>query len=357
MDIYNHRSGLHRLKEAAMSADSLRIGYIGGSITQEAPKTNWPEYVSAWLKARYPQKWIYAENVGIGATGSNFASLRFDSEMAQRGCDIIFVEFAVNDSVKSSEFRMRTREGLVRKILAKTDADIVFVYTSMDNMYDDMRDGRLPQSIADFEAIAEHYGIGSVWMGKKAFDMVGQGLLRLEEWLPDALHPQWAGSRIYAQAVIEFLSDELDGTAQGEKIKRDTPALNAFNWENGRLIPFEQIQTQGPWIIKSVYERDLGHVLFTSSFEAKASFHCRCRALAVCMLYGNICAGLRYRLNGGEWQVMKQDILPWMGLCNYLYHDMLIDSDEEADYFVELEPEKIPGSTGLNVSIVHIGIV
>ena len=42
MQICNHRSALVKLKQAVESRDSIRIGYIGGSITQEAAKSNWP---------------------------------------------------------------------------------------------------------------------------------------------------------------------------------------------------------------------------------------------------------------------------------------------------------------------------
>ncbi|HEX2948401.1 MAG TPA: hypothetical protein VHV83_02335, partial [Armatimonadota bacterium] len=61
--------------------------------------------------------------------------------------------------------------------------------------------GQMPASIREFEELADHYGIPSVWMGLHAFNDVKAGRMRWEEWLPDGLHPQDRGSYSYAQSV------------------------------------------------------------------------------------------------------------------------------------------------------------
>lgn len=357
MQIYNHRGTLVRFRQAIATRDSIRIGYIGGSITQEAAKHNWPEYVSAWLKDAYPEKRVYAKNIGIGGTGSDCAVFRYDWEMRGSECDVIFVEFAVNDAGLDAELRMRSREGLLRKILKSTDADVVFVYTFCEDFYQDMREGGVPKSIADFEALAAHYGVGSVWMSKLAFDMVCAGRLRWEEWLPDGLHPQSAGSRIYAQAVIDFLREELAQATTGNALCRTAAPFNPLNWEGARTIPFEQMQTQGNWIVKSLYDYDLRQVLYTTAVGAKLSFRCTCRSLQVGMLFGSVCGVVKYRIDGGEWKLNAREAAPWMGACNWLYTFSLLDMDEEAEHTVELMNEKAAGVAGTNLYLAYIGIV
>ena len=358
MNIVNHRKGLTRLKSAIASKDSLRIGYIGGSITEEPLKHNWPEYVSAWAKDTYPDKRIYAENIGIGGTGSELAVFRFDWELADKDCDIIFIEFAVNDYWMPTSLRERTREGLVRKILAKTNADIVFVYTYIQDLYDDMMAGVVPETIAEFERIAEHYGIGSVWMAKRAFDSMTRGMISFEEWLPDGLHPASTGSRLYASAVIDYLAEETASDANAsDGIDRDTPPLHPQNWENAKVLPFESLNAQGNWIIKSMYNRDIRYALYTSSTTAALSFSCRCRTVVMCRLFGSRCCGaVKYRINGGEWQTDSREALEWMGAADWMYQINLADSEEEQDYFVEIRGEKTDvGGSGLYIT--HIGII
>ena len=75
--------------------------------------------MAAWVKNKAIDKPVFIENIGIGATGSDIAAFRFDWEMADKDCDLIFVEFAVNDESLDTHLRNRSREGLVRKILQK----------------------------------------------------------------------------------------------------------------------------------------------------------------------------------------------------------------------------------------------
>lgn len=129
-----------RLKEG-----NLTIGFIGGSITDARPRHNWPEPVIAWFADRFPDARIIVENAAIGATGSDLAVFRAERELIGRGCDLVFVDFAVNDNGEASEKRMRTREGLTRKLLKGQSRDIVYVYTYCQEMYESMLQGGIPE--------------------------------------------------------------------------------------------------------------------------------------------------------------------------------------------------------------------
>ncbi|MCL6444234.1 MAG: SGNH/GDSL hydrolase family protein, partial [Alicyclobacillus sp.] len=177
-----------------MARGRLTVGFIGGSITDARPGHNWPEGVLAWLVERYPNVRIVVENAAIGATGSDLAVFRADRDLVRHNCDLVFVEFAVNDMGLAAERRYRTREGLLRKILKSGRTDVVVVYTYAQDMYEDMMHNRVPASIAEFEELAAHYGLPSVWMGLYALDEVKRGRMKWEEWLPDGLHPTQRGS-------------------------------------------------------------------------------------------------------------------------------------------------------------------
>lgn len=355
MEIFNHRGGLVRFRDAVNNRGSVRVGFIGGSITQECVKINWPEFVAAWVKNAAGNKPVYIENMGIGGTGSDIAAFRFDREMASKDCDLIFVEFAVNDEEFDTHLRRRSREGLVRKILSKTRADIVFVYTYIQSMLPDMMADRTPKSIAEFEEIAQHYEIGSVWMAKSAFDMVNEGLMSFENFLGDGLHPNQLGSGIYANAVIQFLSREMSLTSAAAP--RSVQPLYADNWEKASVVPFEQITTKGCWYIRSLYNYDFRHTLYTSSLTAVASVTCKCKTMVVCRLHGTRCGMFKYRIDGGEWITEKKDVAVWMGGADYPWQIVLIDDTKESEHTVEFMCEKTERECGSSLYIAYIGIV
>ncbi|HEX2950404.1 MAG TPA: SGNH/GDSL hydrolase family protein, partial [Armatimonadota bacterium] len=195
-----YRSGLQRTR-AKLAQGTLTIGYIGGSITDGRAVHNWPYPVTGWFADRFPTVRICEENAAIGATGSPLAAFRAQHDLIDRNCDLVFVEYAVNDNGLPSDERRRTREGLLRQLLAGEGRDIIIVYTYCQDMYADMVAGQIPVSIREFEELADHYGIPSVWMGLHAFNDVKAGRMRWEEWLPDGLHPQDRGSYSYAQSV------------------------------------------------------------------------------------------------------------------------------------------------------------
>ncbi|GAG09786.1 unnamed protein product, partial [marine sediment metagenome] len=208
MVVHQYRGGLGRTL-AALADGAATLGFAGGSITDPRAGHNWPEAVIAWFVETFPDVRFSVENMAIGATGSESAIFRAQRDLIDRGCDLVFIEYAVNDVGMSTEKRGRTREGLLRKLLAGEGRDVVLAYTFGRAMYDDMLDGRVPDTIAEFEQLGEHYNLGSVWMGLHTLREVQAGRMRWEHWMPDGVHPQLRGSLSYAQSVIEFCRREL----------------------------------------------------------------------------------------------------------------------------------------------------
>lgn len=355
MNIINHRGGLVRFRDAINNKSSVKIGYIGGSITAEAAKYNWPETVNAWIKNRAGKKNVYAYNAGIGGTGSDIGVFRFDRELADKDCDLIFVEFAVNDDALDHTMRARSREGLIRKILSGTNADIVIVYTFIQSMLEDMQAGKVPKSIADFEKIAEHYNIGSVWMAKKAFDHMNDGFVSTERILRDGLHPNELGSYLYASAVTEFLDEEIKLTSK--PVVRDLEPVDKYNWQDAKIVPFENMQADGGWYIRSLYNYDFRNVLYTSSLDASLTVKAKCRTMVLCRLYGTDCSVMQYRLDGGEWKTVKKDVAGWMGGSGWPFQTLVMDEDEQKEHIIEIKGIKDSRECGSSFYLAYVGIV
>jgi hypothetical protein len=128
LQVVRRRRGLRRVARR-LREGALTVGFLGGSITDPRPGYNWPEPIISWFLNRFPGVRLSVENAAIGATGSALAVFRAQRDIIGRHCDLVFVEYAVNDHDVPSEARMRSREGLIRKLLGGEGRDVVLVHT------------------------------------------------------------------------------------------------------------------------------------------------------------------------------------------------------------------------------------
>lgn len=297
MDIIQRRGGLPRFR-SAIESGRLRLGFIGGSITEFASYRGWTEAFVGGLMQMIPDVAISVRNAGVGGTGSHYGAFRVERDIISKKCDLVFIEFAVNDRGQEKNYRMRAREGLIRKLI-KADCDVVIVYTYCREMYEPMMNGEVPDTIAEFETLAEHYGLSSVWMGKYAFDEFRNGLMRFEEWLPDGLHPQSRGSYSYAQSVLKFIEPELTGDSPRAPFPEP---LMKDNWENCEIIPFDDIKWCKPWRLRDNSRFHIrNEYLDTSAAGAKLTFDFEGSGAALVLMKGVMAAFFKYRIDGGEW--------------------------------------------------------
>jgi len=343
----------------ALDRGELRLGFIGGSIT--APYYNtWPEGVISWFTEKFPHVRLHVENVAIGATGTMLGVFRAQRDLIARGCDLVFVEYAVNDRGVERASRRRTQEGLVRKLLAGAGHDVVFTYTYCPEFYADMAAGRAPESIGDLDEIAAHYGLGSVWMGLRAFNENRLGRLRWEEWLPDGLHPKERGSWSYACAVREFLEKELLGPAKSESSAPVLPApLDSAHWEHAETLPFDRVTLTGPWTLRRCQHWWADQILETAAVGARLEFEFEGRALCLGFDFGKSASEFRYRLDGGEWIVVARDRPSWCPESNWFRIHPISENLPAGKHRILLEV--VHGDraecTGTNFRLALIGFV
>lgn len=336
--VHTHRHGLTRT-QTALAQGELRIGFLGGSIT--APyRTTWPEGVIAWFTEHFPKVRLHATNVGIGATGSMSGCVRVEEDLIRRECDLVFVEYAVNDREVERGLRRRTQEGLIRKLLAGKGRDVVMTYTYCQDFYEDMAAGRVPESIRDLEEVANHYRLGSAWMGLYAWNEVRVGRMRWEEWLPDRLHPASRGSWSYANCVNEFLHSELIAAPNPMAIpvgdRRPAP-LDPGHWETAQTLPFAKIAIYGPWVIRTSNHWFAAEMLETVTIGAKLSFPFTGRGVCMGFDFGKTSSEFRYRFDGGDWREAKRERLDWCPESGWYRHHLLSEDLPYGEHFLELE--------------------
>jgi lysophospholipase L1-like esterase len=362
LNIFNHRKTLVKTIKAIKNK-KLTIGFIGGSITDSRNRNRWPESVIAWFTDTFPDVKVIVENAAIGATGSDLAVFRVERDIIERKCDLVFIEFAVNDNEQPTEKRMRTREGLLRKLLILGESDLVLTYTFMMDMYEDMINNRVPPSIKEFEILAEHYNISSVWMGLYALNEVIKGLIRWEEWLPDGLHPESRGSYVYGQSVIRFLEKELlnKNLEYINEINYKIPKpYNINNWEKSYILPLYKVNLKGPWTLRRCTTFQwIDQVLDTSAIGAGLSFSFIGRALVLGFDFGKTSAEFMYKLDDGEWIEVERDRPDWCGDEGW-YRITYIGDDfdyKEHKFKLKVIHGNRPECKGTNLRLAMIGVV
>lgn len=360
MDIFQHRNPLWRTRQA-LQKGSLTLGFMGGSISDSRAGWNWPEPVIRWFKATYPYVRLRVENGAIGATGSDLAVFRAEETLLHPDCDLVFVEYAVNDGSLPPELRSRTQEGLIRKLLQDPGRDVLLTYTYAQDFYSDMLGDRQPPTIAGLERLGEHYGLGSVWMSLFALREVMSGLMRWEEWLPDGLHPQAYGSLSYGRSVIAFMQQELAADTAIATTRPELPKpLNPRHWGNATLLPLEQVQTHGPWTLRRWYGCPfMREVWDTAAVGASMEFDFIGRGLVLGFDFGNQSAELAYRLDDGAWQQTQRERFDWAGLTGWFRVEHIADDLTDGPHHFEMRVVhgNRPECKGTDMRLALIGIV
>ncbi len=204
-----NRGNWERIKKVMRRAEAggkLTVGFIGGSITQDAGAScheNCYAYcVYQWWKKNFPKAEITYVNAGIGATTSHFGAARVQSDLLDAKPDFIVVEFSVNDNdiegIDETDLFRETYEGLVRRIYgSEWEPALLLVHNVR---YDD---GGSAEEI--HSEIGKAYELPCVSMRKSVYPLIKEGKVPIADLSQDNLHPNDQGHRILAALITSFL--------------------------------------------------------------------------------------------------------------------------------------------------------
>lgn len=347
---------------AALARGELTVGFLGGSITAPQTGTRWPEPLVAWLADAVPGLRLRIENAALGATGSDLAVFRAGPDILARGCHLVFVEFSVNDWDQPTGRRNRSREGLLRQ-LAAAPVDVAVVHTHRPEFRPDLEAGRVPASIAEFELLAEHYGVSSVWAGLHALREVARGLMAWHEWLPDGLHPEHRGSLAYAQAVVPLLKRELPGAQLGAGPGR--PAVlpaprDPQAWERVGRVPWAEVRLGGPWTLRRWSGcPGMDEVIHCTAPGATLAFGFEGRGLLLGFDFGRTSSEVRWRLDGGPWRQTRRERPGWVGESGWYRPELMADDLSPGRHAFELETVHggAEGCRAVNTTLGLLGVL
>jgi len=218
-----------------------------------------------WLKSYYNNQNISGFNAALSATDSKFGVFRLNNHLLDKDdYDLIFVEFAVNDGDGSSSNTEKSMEGIVRKIWQKNpNTDICFVYTLKSSFLTDINAGKMNQSTSKMDSIASYYKIPSICWGVECAKMLASDTVVFYatkynyltsknssgQWVftQDNTHPSTFGHSVYTNVLSKNLK-KIDNIAETfyHEIK---PALLSDNYENSKMIPFQDADNHGMSVI------------------------------------------------------------------------------------------------------------
>lgn len=191
---------LSRVMERAESGEDITIAYVGGSITEGyAVGARVPQCFASLSAAEFETNYcaggkVICQNNGLSGTPSVLGFLRAESEVLPAQPDLIFLEFAVNDSM--DEVCTKAYESLVRTCLeAPNEPAVILLFTYMEN-------GHCCQDAQ--QAIGEYYDLGMISVRDALKEDLDSGLLPWHEYGSDDVHPSAAGHRLIADMIAYY---------------------------------------------------------------------------------------------------------------------------------------------------------
>jgi lysophospholipase L1-like esterase len=288
------------------------IAYFGGSITagagaSDSSKTSWRALTTTWFRRQYPQSQITEVDAAIGGTGSDFGAFRLQRDVLDKKPDLVFVEFAVNDTGTPENTVNRAMEGIVRHIrTADPTTEICFVYTLAQSMLPDFKQGRLPRTIFLHDVIAAHYHISAVNVGAVAAEKINSGALTWAEFSKDVCHPTDAGYALYTDTLTSFLAQQTLHISRPPVPYKLTIPLEPRAWSNGQMSPSSTLTpAKRGWRVEPALP---GHGDVIASNDPAAEpleFRFTGYTIGICYLLGPDTGNLDYRVDAGEWQPLR----------------------------------------------------
>ena len=188
---------------AAQSGEDITIAYIGGSITEGLDVTPAERYVTLSYH-EFEDNYcnggkVTCVNAGLSGTPSNLGVLRLQRDVLDYEPDIVFVEFAVNDSQDFQE--KQCFESMIRTILEQeNEPAVVLIFNRTENGY-------TCQSVMGLTGM--YYSLPMISVNNAITTELEEGRLTWREYSNDTVHPNANGHRMTAD-FIAYLFEQVD---------------------------------------------------------------------------------------------------------------------------------------------------
>lgn len=382
------RDGIARSAAKLAAGGDFTVAYLGGSITLQR---GWRVKYTDWLQKRFPKARVKGVCAGLSGTGSGVGVFRMDEEVLAHDPDLLFVEFATNDTYINPTTVRRAMEGIVRKTWRRNpETDIVFVYTIADHMTNCYLRGECPRAASVHESVADRYGVPSLCFGVRVADLLKRGKLvmglnaeafpvpaetpdradRVAKHLAetgrilfaaDGTHPTDAGHELYLQTFASAFDRLIAPRPANRAARLDGAHLDAANYERAKFVPIEEGMLVGKgW---SVLPKDdalakrfggrMGAIWQSAEVGDSIRFRFRGSSFGAYDLIGPDGCRLEVRIDGRRqakawdrfnvWTKKKHLLLPEypFGSCEEGVHDVELRIAPRVDGATSFRPSKL----------------
>jgi hypothetical protein len=195
---------MERFFEKAGSRKTLRIAFLGGSVTQghfsSRQDLRYSTLFCRFVQRAFPNLDTVIEiNAGVTATGSRYGASRAAEDILSQNPDMIVLEHAVNDNQNGTDARLQaTFEGVVRQSL-KYDPDVPVLTLFTSNPI-----GGNAQAI--HAPVAAHYGVPMISYRDAIWPYVAEGRLTFDDIFYDMLsHPNDGGMAVAGHLLYTYV--------------------------------------------------------------------------------------------------------------------------------------------------------
>ena len=200
---------------AAQNGEDITIAYIGGSITEGLDVGYTERYVT--LSAREFEEaycnggTVTCVNAGLSGTPSNLGLVRLQKDVLDQKPDIVFVEFAVNDSQDFHE--KQCFESLIRTVLTQENEPAVVL------IFNRTQDGYTCQSVMGLTGM--FYRLPMVSVTNAITEELDAGRMTWRDYSNDTVHPNAQGHRMTADFLAHLFAEAEAGEWEPYSVPED----------------------------------------------------------------------------------------------------------------------------------------
>ena len=216
--------------DKALNGEEITVAYIGGSITEGIGADS--ENCYAKLSYNYIAETygtgdnVKYVNAGVSGTPSILGNLRVQKDVLDKGADIVFVEFAVNDGMET--IYKESYESLLRTILQQENEPAVILLFTVTST------GHTCQP--HMSELGEYYELPMISVPDAIQPEIEAGRMTWKDYSNDEAHPNMEGHKLVAEFISywfekrTFSSDVAPATSYTMPVlpKFGNPYENAF---------------------------------------------------------------------------------------------------------------------------------
>lgn len=201
---------------AAQNGEDITIAYIGGSIT-EGPDVSYAQRYVTITAREFEEAYCHGGtvtcvNAGLSGTPSNLGLVRLKKDVLDYSPDIVFVEFAVNDSQDFHE--KQCFESLVRTILTRENEPAVVL------VFNRTQDGYTCQSVMGLTGM--FYRLPMVSVTNAITEELDSGRMQWRDFSDDTVHPNANGHRMTSDFIAHLFAEAEAGQWEEYTVPEDT---------------------------------------------------------------------------------------------------------------------------------------